>query len=125
MIYDSDTAQYLALNPVTALSWHMRLRGMIGRRFSDTMDAMVFPRCNAIHMFFMTVPLDVLFLDRENRVIRVVQRLRPWHPGVWAGKAVTTVEFPAGTLDNVKKGDRILFQDAPGQDQEICGKNQE
>ena len=116
MIYHSDTALCLARNPVTAQSWHVRLRGMIGRRFSDTMDAMIFPGCNAVHTFFMTIPLDVLFLDRENRVVRVVQYLRPWHPGILAGKATTTVEFPAGTLTGVKPGDRISFQETPGQD---------
>ena len=115
MIYHADTEQYLARAPVTAWSWHMRLRGMIGRHFSESMDAMIFPRCNAVHMLFMTMPLDILFLDRENRVVRAVQHLRPWHPGVYAGNAVTTVEFPAGTLTGVKPGDRIVF--SAGSDQ--------
>lgn len=88
---------------------------MIGRQFSDTMDAMIFPGCNAVHTFFMTMPLDVLFLDREKRVVRVIQHLRPWHPGVRAGKASTTVEFPAGTLNGIKPGDRIVFQGKPDQ----------
>ena len=113
MIFDEDTAQYLARAPVTALSWHCRLQGMIGRHFSEKMDAMIFPRCNAIHMFFMSMPLDVLFLDRENRVIRKVQHLRPWHPGVWVRNAETTVEFPAGTLDRVNAGDRIRMENVP------------
>ena len=128
MIYDTDTAQCLARTPVTALSWTMRLRGMIGRRFSGSMDAMIFPRCNAVHMLFMTIPLDVLFLDRENRAVRIIRNLRPWHPGVLARKAVTAVEFPAGTLKGVKPGDRITFGEVPEMQriiQENSGKNQE
>lgn len=113
MIYDADTAQCLAHAPVTAQCWTMRLRGMIGRRFTETMDAMIFPRCNAVHMLFMSIPLDVLFLDRENRVVRIVQGLRPWHPGIFAPGAVTAVEFPAGSLVGVIPGHRIGFGNAP------------
>lgn len=93
----------------------MRLQGMIGRKFSEKMDAMIFPRCNAIHMLFMTIPLDVLFLDRGNRVVRVVRHIRPWHPGIWVRDAVTAVEFPAGSLDGVSCGDRIRLDHPPEQ----------
>lgn len=111
MIWDVDQRQCLARNPVTARCWHSRLRGMIGRRFSEKMDAMIFPGCNAVHMLFMTMPLDILFLDREKRVVRAVQHLRPWHPGVWVWKAVTVIEFPPGSLDRVRTGDRILLDE--------------
>ncbi len=125
MIFDEDTAQCLAQAPVIARDWRCRLRGMIGRRFSKKMDAMVFPRCNAVHMLFMTMPLDVLFLDRENRVIRKVQHLRPWHPGVWAWRAGTTVEFPAGILDRVNTGDRIRMENVPEFQPDKKKKNRE
>ena len=125
MIYNADTARCLALSPVTAQCWTMRLRGMIGRRFSETMDAMIFPRCNAVHMLFMTMPLDVLFLDRKNRVVRVVRGLPPWHPGIFASRAVTTVEFPAGALSGVHPGHRIEFYDTPEIMRDGSVKNQE
>ena len=32
---------------------------------------------NGIHMFFMRFPIDAVFLDRENRVLRVVAHLAP------------------------------------------------
>ena len=73
-----------------------RLRGMLGRSF-DGFDALLFDRCNAIHMFFMHMPLDVLFLDRAGRVCGVRNNLRPWRLAFCAG-ACQTVELPAGAI---------------------------
>ena len=113
MIYDFDTAECLARSPVTALSIGMRLRGMIGRDFSPEMDAMIFPRCSAVHTFFMRIDLDVLFLDASGVVAGVRRNLPPWRPWAGARRAVTTVEFPAGTLRNVEPGHRILLNEEP------------
>ena len=113
MIYDFDTAECLARSPVTALGARMRLRGMIGRDFGPEMDAMVFPRCSAVHTFFMRIELDVLFLDAAGTVVGVARQLPPWRPWAGARHAVTTVEFPAGMLRNVKPGHRILLNETP------------
>ena len=113
MIYDFDTAECLARSPVTALSAGMRLRGMIGRDFSPEMDAMIFPRCSAVHTFFMRIELDVLFLDASGIVVGVARHLPPWRPWAGARHAAATVEFPAGTLRNVEPGHRILLNEAP------------
>ncbi len=115
MIYDFDTAVCLARSPVSAESALMRLRGMIGRHFHDRMDAMIFRRCQAVHTLFMAIPIDVLFLDRESRVVKVERRLPAWRFYAGVRGAVTTVEFPAGSLDGVEPGHRILLDQAPDQ----------
>lgn len=63
-------------------AWHAtgpleRMRGLLGR----TMEAdqgMVIEPCNSVHTFFMGVPLDLLFVDAEHRVLRTVSALVPW-----------------------------------------------
>ena len=82
MIYDLDSKRYLARHPRWALGWFDRLRGMIGRRFAaGEFDAMVFPRCGAVHSWWMTVPIDLVFLDRESKVVRLKSDFRPWRSG--------------------------------------------
>lgn len=76
------------------LGW--RMRGMLWRSF-DGFDALLFERCDAIHMFFMQMPLDVLFLDREGRVCGLRTGLRPWRLAFCAG-ASRTVELPVGAI---------------------------
>ena len=54
--------------------------------------------CEAIHTFFMRFDIDVLFLDRKKRVVKVVRRLRPWRIAFsWRGRSV--LELPAGTME--------------------------
>lgn len=98
MIFNLDTQRYLARFPRTALSVPDRMRGMIGRRFSPEFDGLVFPRCGAIHMLFMSIPLDVLFLDREGKVLAAFPDLRPWRLYAGCRGAATTVELPTGTI---------------------------
>ena len=109
MIVDLDTGICLARAPRTAVAFADRLRGMIGRRFDDRLDAMVFPRCGAVHTCFMREPIDLLFLDRGDIVRRIDAAVPPWRLCRRARGAVTVVEFPAGRLaeTGVQIGHRV------------------
>ena len=109
MIVDLDTGVCLARAPRTAAAFADRLRGMIGRRFDDRLDAMVFPRCNAIHTCFMREPIDLLFLDRGDIALRIDAAVPPWRLCRRARGAATVVEFPAGHLaeTGVQTGHRV------------------
>lgn len=47
-----------------------RRRGLIGREHIE--GAFVIRPCRQVHTFGMRVPIDVLFCDRDGRVLRVV-----------------------------------------------------
>jgi uncharacterized membrane protein (UPF0127 family) len=53
--------------------------------------------CNSVHMFFMRFPLDVLFVDGDGRVLRVLHSLRPWRASTLVRGAKAAIELPAGT----------------------------
>lgn len=90
-----------------------RTRGMIGRNFGSAFDAMVFSACNAIHTFFMRIPLDVIFLNKENTVVALRCKLGPWHPCVLVPRASTVVELPVGTIEatGTTVGDSLVFSE--------------
>lgn len=88
----------LANHPKYAVGAWTRARGMIGRSF-DGFDAMVFERCGCIHTFFMGMPLDVIFVDRENRITRLCSSVRPWLPCLRAKGAVTVIEMAEGAIE--------------------------
>lgn len=84
-------------NTVVATSFWKRFVGLMGRnRLHD--EALIFPRTNAIHTFFMKIPIDVLFVDKKGQVLRSVCRVQPWKLGPAAKGAAWTIELPAGTL---------------------------
>lgn len=106
MIFNLDTRIYLAEHPYWAIGWYDRVRGMIGRNFiPGRLDAMVFPRCAAVHFMGMGIPLDVAFLNREGVVLAVCPECRPWGRPVGCRGAAFTIELPAGRL--VLTGTRI------------------
>ncbi len=56
--------------------------------------------CDAIHTFAMRFAIDVIFLDRSGRVLRVVERLAPWRLA-WTPGARTVIETAAGTVSRL------------------------
>jgi uncharacterized membrane protein (UPF0127 family) len=51
--------------------------------------------CSGVHTFFMPYAIDVVFLDGEGRVIRVVGDLKPWRTAICPG-ARAVLELRAG-----------------------------
>ena len=85
---------------------HVEVAGSVWSRFMGLMFRRELPEghglsltpCSSIHMFFMRIPLDVAFLDREGRVVRIYHGIRPWRATRVVHGARTAVELPAGTL---------------------------
>jgi uncharacterized membrane protein (UPF0127 family) len=73
-----------------------RMRGLLGRDGLEAGEGMLIDPAPSVHMFFMRFPIDVVFLDRSKRVVKVVHQLRPWR-AAGARKAVAALELPAGT----------------------------
>lgn len=92
-----DSGSLIVTKAVVANSFWRRFVGLMGRdRLND--EALIFPRTNAIHTFFMKVPIDVLFVDKRGQVVRSVCQVPPWKIGPTAKGATWTIELPAGTL---------------------------
>jgi hypothetical protein len=50
-------------------------------------------------MFFMRYPLDVIFTDKEGRVVFVYRGIKPWRMGRLVRGAKRAIELPEGTVD--------------------------
>ena len=73
-----------------------RMKGLIGTKRLPPGEGMLILKCNAIHTFFMSFAIDATFLDRHDRVVKVVRNIRPWRPFVWGGlRAVKVLETAA------------------------------
>jgi len=108
MIRNLTKKTIIAKKPIIAVKFFQRGFGMIGKKFAD-FDAMVFHNCASIHTMFMTMKIDVIFVDRENKVCEIRKELDPWKPFVSSRDAVTVIELPSGTIENsfTEKGDFI------------------
>jgi hypothetical protein len=62
---------------VVARSLRARLLGLALRRRPPA-HALLLPRCRSVHTFGMRFPLDLIWLDRDGRVLRVDEAVPPW-----------------------------------------------
>jgi uncharacterized membrane protein (UPF0127 family) len=72
-----------------------RLRGLLGRSGLSSGEGMLLRPAASVHTAFMRFSIDVVFLDREDRVVKVAADLRPWKAAGCRG-ARTVLELPAG-----------------------------
>jgi uncharacterized membrane protein (UPF0127 family) len=89
------------------LGGRIQIASTFGRRFMGLMFRKSLPEgsgllltpCGSIHMCFMRMPLDIVYLDAEYRVLAVQKSLRPWRVGAAVKGAKMVLELPAGTLE--------------------------
>ena len=88
-----------------------RMRGLLGRRGLAAGEGLLLQPAGSVHTFFMRFAIDVVFLDRERRVVRVVDGLRPWRAAATRG-ARTVLELGAGEAARVglRQGDILAME---------------
>lgn len=97
-----------------ASTFVQRLVGLLGRASLPLGEALLLAPCNAIHTFFMRMPIDVAFLDDEGVIVKQLEALPPWRATAVYRRARAVLELPAGTLQasGTHEGDRLLFDPA-------------
>lgn len=70
--------------------------------------------CEGIHMFFMKFAIDLVYIDKQLRVKKVVRGIRPWRISLCLS-AHSVMELREGTIDEsqTQPGDQ-LSTDAVG-----------
>ena len=72
-----------------------RVRGLLGRSGLSSGEGLLLRPAGSVHTAFMKFAIDVVFLDRDLRVLKVVPELVPWRTAACRG-ARAVLELPAG-----------------------------
>ncbi|HET9644229.1 MAG TPA: DUF192 domain-containing protein [Burkholderiaceae bacterium] len=89
------SCSFAGLTVYRATSFLARLRGLLARPPLQAGEAMYLAPCVSVHTCFMRYAIDVVFLDRAGRVLKVVEDLQPWRFAACSG-AHATMELRAG-----------------------------
>ncbi|MBF8290920.1 MAG: hypothetical protein HW391_1888 [Chloroflexi bacterium] len=98
-------ASVVAERVETAASLWGKFMGLMGRRNLPHGSGLWLPASNGIHMFFMQISIDAIFLGRagadgSRRVLSVHRGLRPWTGIVPLIRGADgCLELPTGTID--------------------------
>ncbi len=87
-----------------ANTYWSRLIGLMGKKeFSG--KGLLFPRSNSIHMWMMSMPIDVIFLKeiqpgKEWSIVQLHRSVRPWKLlPLLCARADDTLEVSAGLIE--------------------------
>lgn len=92
----------LAEDAMTADTLFKRMKGLLGRKEFKPGQALILKPCDSIHTFFMRFPIDALFVNRDNTVIKTYSNLKPWSLSGIFFDAAFCAELPSGTLTLTK-----------------------
>lgn len=89
-----------------------RTRGLIGRRTLAAGEGLLIRPCKGVHTFLMKFPIDVVFLDGENRIMDTVVDLQPQRMTKLLLRCQSVLELPAGTVASSATlvGNEIIFE---------------
>lgn len=89
-----------------------RMRGLLGRTGLEPGTGMLINPAPSVMTFFMRFPIDVLFLDRDRKVVGVRHRLGPWRVA-GARHAAAALELPAGAVAEagIEEGQLLVLED--------------
>ena len=95
-----------------AATAYSRLKGLLGHSGLERGEGLLLRPASSIHTFFMRFPIDVVFLDRELGVRKVVPELEPWKLAFARG-ARSALELAPGEAERrgVAAGQRLLIRE--------------
>jgi uncharacterized protein len=108
------TRSAVALEVDVAATRATRRRGLLGRESLGATEGLLLSPCKAVHTVGMRFPIDVIFIDRDGRAVRIVPALAPWRIAMSArAKAVIELAAGAAAASDIRIGDLLYLAPAP------------
>jgi uncharacterized membrane protein (UPF0127 family) len=89
-----------------------RLRGLLGTKSLPAYKGLLLRGCNSIHMLGMLYALDIVYLDKQGFIVKIIENLKPWQMS-FCRAAQDTLEVKNGTVSRLgwKVGIQLTFED--------------
>jgi uncharacterized membrane protein (UPF0127 family) len=109
-VINRSRGQTLAERAELANTPWTRFWGLMGRRELEAGAGLVLEPGGGIHMWFMGFPLDVIHVDKSDRVTHVLRGIKPWRFGPLFVGGKLAIELPVGAADTTEAGDEVGIQ---------------
>ena len=99
----------LAEKATYANTFFKRLKGLLGRKSLEKNEALIISPANSIHTLFMCFPIDVLFVDKDKKVVKAISSILPFRISPIFIQSRFVVELPSGVIKSTATlaGDRL------------------
>lgn len=85
-----------------------RMKGLLGKRELVAGEGLLIQPAPSIHTFFMRFPIDVVFLAKNGKVMKVAANVGAWRMR-WCRRAFAVLELAAGEAGRrgITVGDQV------------------
>ncbi len=111
-VIDADTQRCIISKVFKANNAWERARGLLARKALDSSEGFWLEPCPSVHTIGMCYALDIVFLDCNGCVKKIVENLRPMRFAI-CPNATVSLELLAGQAANlnITPGMRLLWKE--------------
>jgi uncharacterized membrane protein (UPF0127 family) len=109
--FHSEQHPELSTRANVATSMWARFWGLMGKAPLPEGEALIIDPCSSVHTMFMRFAIDVVYLDREHKILKVAAAVKPYRTSAGRG-ARSVIEMPAGAAERagLTVGDRVVIE---------------
>src|ERR1700710_38304 len=112
LIKDGTKGSVVCTQGLLANTFRTRLFGLLGRKGLKEGSGLLIKPSSGVHTFGMSFPIDIVSLDREDRVLGVFENTGPWTIRGLSLKTRSVLELPAGRIQEcgIEPGDELTLE---------------
>ncbi len=96
-----ENGEILGLHFIQASSLKDRMQGLMFRKELAPYDGMLIENCKSVHTFFMRFKIDLIFLNDDGIIIKIVRNISPYRLSGFYFSATRVLEVKGNTLSNL------------------------
>ena len=110
-LYCENNNKLILNNLIVARNFYSRFLGLMFKDRLGDGEGLLLSPCNGIHTFFMRFPIDVIFLDSNFRVIKIIPEMVPnrFSPFVKGASKVLELSAKSSDFYELKEGDKLVL----------------
>ena len=101
ILYRKDNRQILIPDLMQTSNPLERMRGLLGRPPLQKNQGLLIRPCSSVHTFGMQYPIDLIFLNKNGKITKLVHSLGPCR-FAWSWSASMVVELMGGIIDELE-----------------------
>jgi uncharacterized membrane protein (UPF0127 family) len=112
IIKDETKGSVVCTEGVLANTFRTRLFGLLGRKGLKEGAGLLIKPSSGVHTFGMSFPIDIVSLDKHNRVVGVFENTGAWTIRGLSLKTRSVLELPVGRIQacRIEPGDVLTLE---------------
>lgn len=109
-IIHAQTKKIIVKELQIANTFFSRLKGLIGAPPLTYQQGLLISPCQQVHTHFMGFSIDVVFLDKEFKVLHIARQMLPWRFSRFIKNAHYVLELPVNGASFIKPDDHLILK---------------